>query len=194
MYIQCFIKKSDGSAVFVDFEGIRYIFAKNQVDDAVCFVGNQGHQRRLLAMGPSSYAEYIPPDVKDSSFQPGAQGVPLGTAQRQPPKKDEPLPDAITVDEGLALADETDSAEVALPVEVEWAQEAIDQKIKEFRYLDTENFKSFVEANRDRIMGWPIVVRAEVAKKLSKKLPDLDPGIEGFAIDDYIGSGNTVDP
>jgi len=257
MFIQCFIEKADGSDVFVDFEGVRYIFPRNTLGDAVCFVGNQAHARRLLAMGPGSYEEYIPPDDVDISFQPGATAVPLGGTNRlrRDPEADEPLADGLTVDEALTeggqvesappetetdknsdgtpnLAPESSNAEgsaggapigdpvipadqvtpiddlsetekaqaeadkqaALAPVEVQWAPEAVATKIKEFKFLDKDSFKVFVHNNADRIIGWPKEVRGEVAKKLNKNFPGLDPGIEGFVINDYLGSGNTVNP
>ena len=247
MFIQCFITKFDSSDVFVDFEGVRYIFSRNAVGDAVCFVGNQGHVRRLLSMGPASYDEYIPPDELGQNAQPGAAPVPLGKHQeRREPEAREPLPDNPSVDDALAqggtvetappateqekaqdtlnetaaegvekakaaeaAADkknaktdpagqdgkELDKAKVigasgrpGTPTEVEWQPEAVATKIKEFQGLNKPNFKSFVDANSERIMGWPKAVRAAVAKKLDKNFPNQDPGIEGFVINDYLGN------
>lgn len=202
MFIQCFIEKADGSDVFVDFEGVRYVFTKNAVGDAVCFVGNQAHVRRLLKMGAGAYDEYLPPDELGASDQPGASPQPLGGRQTRPdPGPNDPLPDGRTVDEGLSeggdgdvdnpqmAGKEADPAD-APPVEVSWAPQAVDTKIKEFKFLGKDEFKNFVDANAERIMGWPQEVRCELAKKLNKNFPDHDPGIEGFNIDDYLGSGN----
>jgi hypothetical protein len=230
MWIQCFITKFDGSDVFVDFEGVRYIFTKNAIGNAVCFVGNGAHVRRLLKMGPGAYAEYVVPKELQSG-QPGAEPVPLGgKPERRDPEAREPLPDALSVDEALTSGGQVESAPVdAAPIkveadgfeadgpevatgalnptaaegvakaaaedagkeledtaEVQWTPEAVKIKINEFQGLNKPNFKSFVDANHGAIMEWPKSVRSAVAKKLFKNFPDLDPGIEGFVINDYL--------
>lgn len=195
MFIECLIKKWDESDVFVDFEGVRYIFTKNALGHAVCYVGNQLHARRLLAMGDTSYREYTPPEGFGQVHQVGATPVHIGQNQPgRPPTPNEPLPDAMTVDQSL-----TDGGQVEkettdpAPSEVTWADEAIETKIKEFKFLAPDNFKAYIDDNRGNIMGWPVEVRSAIAKKLDKNFPDLDPDIEGFKIDDYLGRGNTVD-
>lgn len=244
MLIQCFIEKADGSPVFVDFEGVRYVFQKNQFGDAVAFVSNQRHIERLKMMGSACYKDYEPPEPLDPAgniFEVGSRPIPLGNVQRQRPEVREPLPDNLSVDEALGTPDERDPAgplastvEVAettpeqiteadkaqdaanetaaprmkdqredhsirdqeKPVEIEWAPEAVDAKTKEFRTLSDVNFISFLAANKERIMNWPLEVRGEIAKKIRNKLPAYNPeaeGIEGFKIDDYIGGGSTGD-
>jgi hypothetical protein len=211
MFIQCFIKKYDNSDVFVDFEGVRYIFTRNALGDAVCFVGNQGHQRRLLMMGPGAYNEYPQKKIAElQNQQAGGAPIPLGKHQeaRREPEAKEPLPDNMTVDEALADEGQLDDNQVrsetaaegvarheaqeaakkkAAAEEVEWQPEAVKTKINEFQGLNKANFESYVNAHADRIMGWPKVVRSAIARKLNNNFPGQDPGIEGFVINDYLG-------
>lgn len=218
MFIQCFIQKIDSSDVFVDFEGVRYIFTRNAIGDAVCFVGNQQHARRLLMMGKLSYIEY-PQDklAQLQNEQPGGAPVVLGGApKRRQPEAKEPLPDNLSVDDALAQGGQVESAPVeSAPVEsaalnptaaegvaaaeaqakadaeahaAYWTPEAIENKIHEFHFLNKPRFKTFVDKNSDAVMDWPIEVRTALAKKLSTKFPDHDPGIEGFVINEYLGN------
>ena len=132
MFIQCFIKKFDGSDVFVDFEGVRYIFTPNAIGDAVCFVGNQTHANRLFRMGEATYIQY-PQDrlAQLQNQQPGAAPVLLGGApQRRQPEAQEPLPDNLSVDDSLV---EGGQVEVAPPAETpaEKAQDALNETAAE---------------------------------------------------------------
>ncbi len=197
MYIKTFIEKHDGSPVFVDFEGVRYIFQKNQWGDAVSFVGNQRHQARLLAMGEGSYIEYQPPEDAEGDVGAiiGAKPVVLGPDATAKELPREPLPDGQSVDEALtegedrALGPEPTEDEEGLE-DIKWAPNLVDNKIREFKNLNDVNFIEYLSKNKDRIMNWPIVVRKEIAAKIKRKLPAYDPekeGIEGFVIDDYLG-------
>lgn len=121
MFIQCFIQKIDGSDVFVDFEGVRYIFTRNAIGDAVCFVGNQAHAKRLLMMGELTYIEYPQErlEMLQQHQQPGGAPVVLGGApRRREPEAKEPLPDNLSVDDALAQGGQVESAPVeSAPVE-----------------------------------------------------------------------------
>jgi hypothetical protein len=185
MWIQCLIERSDGSDTFVDYPGVRYIFTKNHAGHRVCFVGQELHQGRLLGMGPGAYREYhADPNMPG---QPGAIPQPQGKhAKREEPQayhppKNEPLPDAQTLDQNLQVQPDDE------PKEVTWADAAVKNKIKEFKFLTNDDFIAFIDANRPQVMSWPREVRVELAKKLDKKLPDMDPWINGFVIDDYLG-------
>jgi hypothetical protein len=248
MYIRTFIKKIDGSPVFVDFEGARYIFQKNQHGHDVCFVGNQGHARRLLKMGEETYIPYSDPSSMSGPVQdmPPAHGTAGAVQQlggvhsRTEPIVHEPLPDNPSVDEALTSGDQPEPEEVfedlpepkhvkaldppqavpvgsgqpaadiplastltaeqqdainaeAEPSEVTWVDEAVEAKVKEFKFLQVEPFKQFLDDNRDRIPGWPVSVKSEIARKMAAKIPDHDPGIEGFNPNDYLGEGSPGD-
>lgn len=281
MYIQCFIKKADGSPVFVDYEGVRYIFQRNEFGHAVCFVGNQGHVRRLMKMGPACYQDYTAPEEATQASLLGGAPVPLGGQQKR--ASTNPLPQGLSVDDALtqppgdinapppiqartapvtaispnqvrsipdfelspaeqakimadraatatAMAgepdteakkaqtdddkpeeekaekpDTTEAEEVATekaaadaaigagqgtPEDVTWADEAVEAKVKEFKFLPKANFKTFVDNNREQVKGWPEAVKAEMAKKLTNLFPDKDPEIEGLNLDDYNRSGS----
>lgn len=240
MYIQCFIKKADGSPVFVDYEGVRYIFQHNQFGDAVCFVGNQMHVRRMLKMGPACYIEYKPPEEAALGTLLGAAPIPLGGAQKR--ERTNPLPDGLSVDDSLTQqpGDVSDPNRVKAvstfqltPAEqakieadraatiaggqpgpdpkevkegpetttteatpeasaVDWADEAKTAKIKEFKFLPKDTFKTFVDKNREIVPGWPEDVKKALAKKLVNLFPDDDPDIEGFDVNDYYGRGATI--
>jgi hypothetical protein len=139
----------------------------------------------MLAMGPGAYREYIA-DPRLSG-RPGAIPVPLGKHAKRTPAPNEPLPDALPVDENLQVLPDEDQEENPTGSEVTWVDSAIRTKIKEFKYLGKDEFVDFIDANRDLIMGWPREVRVEIAKKLDRNLLDMDPGIDGFVIDEYLG-------
>lgn len=133
MFIQCFITKFDGSDVFVDFEGVRYVFSRNVLGDAVCFVGNGAHQRRLLKMGPAAYDAYPQERIErlQADQMAGAAPVPLGGKQeRRVPEADEPLPDGLTVDDALVQGGQVESAPPAETPE-EKAQDALNETAAE---------------------------------------------------------------
>lgn len=200
MYIQCFIEKVDGSPVFVDYEGVRYIFQKNEFGDHVCFVGNQAHQRRLLKMGPVNYIEYQAPEEANQTSVLGSAPIPLGGKQKQAPPPPLPLPDNLTVDDSLsqppgdinnpaagATIEPEAPSGLAASDTVDWVDSAKEAKVGEFKYLGGDKFKVYVDKNRDDVSGWPLDVQAELAKKLINLFPDEDPGIEGFDLNDFDG-------
>lgn len=185
MFIECLIKRSDDSDTFVDFEQVRYRFSKNANGDRVCFVGGDSHRRRLLAMGEENYREYVPP--KDLAGPVGVAAEPM--TRNILKKKSE---DAQRVnDQGDTLEALTAEPDPVPLQDFDWMLDEKVAKVKEFKFLGEEAYRDFIDTNRDNIMRWPIDVRREIAKKLDHMMPEEDPGIEGFIIDDYIRSGST---
>jgi hypothetical protein len=183
MFIECLIKRSDGSDTFVDFEQVRYRFTKNSNGDHVCFVGGQGHQQRLLSMGTGSYRPYKPPQDLQGPQGGNPESMVFGNKQK---KKPPPKPAILEQD----VFEDTPPEESAKPgglVDFDWDLNEKIQKLNSFKRLGPEQFKKFIDDNRHSVMLWPIDVRREVARKIEKILPESDPGIEGFDIDDYIG-------
>ena len=183
MFIQCLIERSDSSDTFVDFEQVRYRFSKNAAGDCVCFVGSEAHRRRLLAMGADAYAPYKPPANLKGPV--GATPEPMTPGALKKKKKDKQQAQV-----------KEDPAEVAPPprlVDYDWTLDEKVAKTKEFKFLTPDAFREFVDTNRQSVMKWPLDVRRELAKKLDKMMPEEDPDIEGFLIDDYLRSGSTGD-
>jgi hypothetical protein len=186
MFIECLIERSDDSDTFVDFEQVRYRFSKNQAGDRVCFVGSDLHRRRLLAMGVDNYREYQPPsDLK------GPIGVAAEPMTRNILRKKSQ--DEQEKDDSAALEALTTEPDKPVLVDYDWALDEKVTKVKEFKFLGEDKFRDFVDENRDNVMNWPIDVRRELAKKLDNMMPDDDPAIEGFHIDDYLRSGSPSD-
>lgn len=186
MFIECLIERADDSDTFVDFEQVRYRFSKNQAGDRVCFVGSEGHRRRLLAMGTNSYREYHPPSDLQGPI--GATAEPM-TRQILRKKSQE----AQKKDERDALEALTAQPDEPALVDFDWILDEKVAKVKEFKFLGEDKFRAFVDENRENVMQWPIDVRRELAKKLENLMPEEDPDIEGFVIDDYLRSGSTGD-
>ena len=180
MFIECLIKRSDESDTFVDFEQVRYRFTKNANGDHVCFVGSQGHQRRLLGMGTGTYREYKPPKNLQGPVGGNPESMVFGAKKKKPPAPK-------TIEEDL-LPDNPPgvSEKPAGLVDYDWDLNEKIQKVNSFKRLGPDQFKAFIDKNRDSLMRWPVDVRREVAKKINNLLPQLDPDIEGFNIDDYI--------
>jgi len=187
MFIECLIKRSDGSDTFVDFEQVRYRFTKNANGDHVCFVGGQGHQKRLLGMGTGTYRPYKPPKDLKGPQGGNPEAMVFGHKKKKPPPKP-----AILEQDVFEEADPSVSAEPGGLVDYDWGLNEKIQKLNTFKRLGPEQFTKFIEGNRDSVMLWPIDVRRELARKIDKVLPELDPDIKGFDIDDYItDAGNT---
>jgi len=186
MYIQCLIKRSDDSDTFVDFEQVRYRFTKNGAGHHVCFVGGDAHRRRLLAMGEGVYRIYEPP--KGLEGPQGAAPEPMTRNVLRKKKEAEKPNDQEKAIEAALAADEPKL------IDFDWTLDEKVAKVKEFKYLSAEAFKSFVDENHQEVMTWPIDVRREVAKKLEHMMPEEDPATAGFIIDDYLrerSSGDT---
>ena len=185
MFIQCLIERSDNSDTFVDFEQVRYRFSKNEAGDCVCFVGSETHRRRLLSMGENSYAPYTPPvnmaGPIGATPEPMTPGVLKKKKNNQPPEPDQ------------KPAEATQEAQPPRLVDYDWTLDEKVAKTKEFKFLTPDAFREFVDTNRQAVMKWPLDVRRELAKKLDKMMPEEDPDIEGFIIDDYLRSGSTGD-
>lgn len=188
MYIQCLIKRADDSDTFVDFQQVRYRFTKNEAGHHVCFVGSEAHQKRLLAMGPSSYIIYPNPEGLEAQHQGNAPEAMTKQAIMQrkaanPPKdpgEHTAAPEAVSA-----------QAPAQTPIiDFDWSLDEKVAKTKEFKFLKPDKFKDYVDNHREQVMKWPLDVRRELAKKLDKVLPELDPGIEGFVIDDYLRGGS----
>lgn len=187
MFIECLIKRSDDSDTFVDFEQVRYRFTKNANGDHVCFVGGQGHQNRLLGMGTGSYRPYKPPKDLQGPQGGNPEAMVFGNKRKKPPPKP-----AILEQEVFEDTDPNESAKPGGLVDYNWDLNEKLQKLNSFKRLGPEPFKKYIDDNRDSVMLWPIDVRRELARKIDKVLPELDPGIKGFDIDDYITDpGNT---
>ena len=187
MYIQCLIKRSDDSATFVDFEQVRYRFSKNTNGDAVCFVGSENHRRRLLMMGELTYREY---EVPKNLIGPiGANPEPMTRAILRKRSDDTPPSN----DQADELAEATAKPDPIPLVDYDWTLDEKVNKVKEFKFMGEESFRKFVDENREAVMRWPIDVRREVAKKIDKMMPEEDPGIAGFIIDDYFRRRSTGD-
>ena len=187
MFIECLIKRSDDSDTFVDFEQVRYRFSKNAAGDRVCFVGGEQHRRRLLSMGETNYREYKPPSNLAGPI--GATPEPMTRNILR--KKSDPTPP--TNDQGDALESLTAVPDKVPLIDYDWTLDEKVAKVKEFKFMGEDTYKAFVDDNRDSIMQWPIDVRREMAKKLDKLMPEEDPGIEGFIIDDYLRKGDSGD-
>lgn len=187
MYIECLSKRAGDEDTFVDFEQVRYRFSKNAVGHNVCFVGSEAHQKRLLRMGANSYRQYDNPKNLESSNQgnapePMTRNILRKKSNPDPPDHQKEL-EAIT----------EDPPDRPVLVDFDWDLNQKIAKVKEFKFLTPELFEAFIEDNRENLMKWPIDVRREVAKKIDKILPDSDPDIEGFIIDDYLRSGSSGD-
>lgn len=189
MYIECLIKRSDDSDTFVDFEQVRYRFTKNAAGASVCFVGGENHRRRLLAMGEETYREYEPP--KNLKGPVGAAPEPMTRNVLR--KKSNPEPPTPTNDQGDELAAATANPDPVPLKDFDWSLDEKVSKVKEFKFLGEDAYRNFIDENRDGVMHWPIDVRREIAKKLDKMMPEEDPGIPGFIIDDYLRRGSTGD-
>lgn len=187
MFIECLISRSDDSDTFVDFEQVRYRFLKNSNGDRVCFVGSESHRRRLLSMGSENYREYHPPsDLKGpigATAEPMTRNVLRKKSQEAENRKDE----------SSALEALTTEPDKPALVDYDWLLDEKVAKTKEFKFLGEDKFRDYVDENREKIMQWPIDVRRELAKKLDNLMPEEDPAIEGFVIDDYLRSGSTGD-
>jgi len=185
MFVQCLIQRADDSDTFVDFEQVRYRFTKNAAGHHVCFVGGDAHRRRLLAMGPLSYRLYVPP--KDLVGPQGAAPEPMTrNVLKKKPKPADP-------GEHTAAQAVPPAPKPPKMIDFDWTLDEKVAKVKEFKFLAAEVFKDFVDDNRANLMKWPIDVRREVAKKIDKMMPEDDPGIEGFKIDDYLGKRSPGD-
>jgi hypothetical protein len=182
MYIKCLVERSDDTDSLVDFEQVRYRFSKNKAGHRVCFVGSEAHQNRLIKGGG-----FIPYDnpLKLEAQEQGNVPEPMTKAILKKKKQPE------TYDQEGKMADSP--APTPAMVDVDWNLDKKVAKVKEFKFLKAEPFKEFIEENRGQVMKWPIDVRKEIAKKLEKLLPEEDPGIEGFNIDDYIRGGTPGD-
>lgn len=180
MFIECLIKRSDDSDTFVDFEQVRYRFTKNANGDRVCFVGGDAHRRRLLAMGEESYREYKAP--KNLAGPVGATPEPMTRNILR--KKSDPTPP--TNDQGDALEALTSVPDPVPLTDFDWTLDEKVAKVKEFKFMGEEAYRGYIDENRDKVMRWPIDVRRELAKKLDKMMPEEDPAIEGFEINDYL--------
>lgn len=191
MYIECLIQRSDGSDTFVDFEQVRYRFSKNAVGDHVCFVGSEQHQRRLLAMGSTTYRQYENPSNLESSKQGNVPEPMTRNILRKKNKPESPRGEDET--ELEAATREDDQPEKPVLYDYDWDLNQKVAKVKLFKFLTPDQFKGFIEENRKEVMTWPIDVRRELAKKLDKMMPDDDPDIEGFIIDDYLRGGSSGD-
>jgi hypothetical protein len=187
MFIECLIKRSDGSETFVDFEQVRYRFTKNAAGDHVCFVGGQGHQNRLLGMGNGTYRPYKPPKDLQGPQGGNPESMVFGSKKKRPPLK----PVVLEQD----LIEEVPPSESVKPgglVDYDWDLNEKVQKLNSFKRLGPDQFKKYIDDNRENVMLWPIDVRRELARKIDKVLPEIDPDIKGFDIDDYItDAGNT---
>lgn len=188
MYIQCLIERSDGSDTFVDFEQVRYRFTKNAAGDHVCFVGGDAHRRRLLSMGEQAYREYKAP--KDLAGPVGAAPEPMTRNVLRKRSKSDPPGGS---DDSEALEALTAVPDPEPLVDYDWSLDEKVAKVKQFKFMGEDAYREFIDENRNNVMQWPIDVRREIAKKLDKMMPDDDPDIPGFIIDDYIRSGNTGD-
>ena len=189
MFIQCLIERSDDSDTFVDFEQVRYRFTKNEAGDRVCFVGSEAHRRRLLSMGANSYVPYTPPANMAGPI--GATPEPMTPGVLKKKKKKDQQPAVTEVSDQPAEAPQEAKPRL---VDYDWTLDEKVAKAKEFKFLTADSLRDFVDNNRQNVMKWPIDVRRELAKKIDKKMPEDDPNIEGFVIDDYIrqrSSGDT---
>jgi hypothetical protein len=187
MYIECLIKRSDDSDTFVDFEQVRYRFTKNELGDRVCFVGGDKHRKRLLMMGAQSYREYKPKKKIKGAM--GAAPEPMTRNILR--KKSNPEPP--TNDQGDAIEALTAEPDKPVLVDYDWDLDKKVAKVKSFKFLGEQAYREFIELNREGVMKWPIDVRREVAKKLENMMPEEDPGIQGFIIDDYLRKGSPGD-
>ena len=185
MYIKCLIERANDEDTFVDFEQVRYRFNKNKAGHRVCFVGSEAHQRRLIIGG--GYVAYDNPENLEAQHQ-GNAPEPMTKAILKQKKQPE------TYDQDGKMADSPAPAPITpAMVDVDWNLDKKVAKVKEFKFLKPDAFKEFIEENRPNVMKWPIDVRKEIARKLDKLLPEEDPGIEGFVIDDYIRGGTSGD-
>jgi hypothetical protein len=111
----------------------------------------------------------------------------FGSKKKRPPLK----PVVLEQD----LIEEVPPSESVKPgglVDYDWDLNEKVQKLNSFKRLGPDQFKKYIDDNRENVMLWPIDVRRELARKIDKVLPEIDPDIKGFDIDDYItDAGNT---
>jgi len=211
MLIMCTMREGITEA---DIEGYRYTFKPDQNGNPIASVTKESHIKVLLNMGPHCYKEFRPeipveqmsadeilalPDgvceeekkeimrkrneAELEKRQAAARAAAAPAKSKMPEKKEEkeetePEPAPVV----------TQSAAAAL------AEAKIAEIINSFKTLSKKRFRGWLDANHDQIATMPEDVKIELAKKIKKNWPELDPEIPGLDLEKYgKPSTNTTD-
>lgn len=199
MLIKCTMREGITEA---DIEGYRYTFRPDEAGNPLCSVTKEGHIKQLLNMGPHCYVEYLPKVPYEQMSAKDILALPDGEAEdhKLRIREDQERADAIEAEkkEKAAQTPEArlkkleDKAAQETPVKQSaaagLAEKRITELINSFKTLSKKRFETWLENNRDQIGMMPIDVKAELAKKIMKVFPGLDPEIEGLNLEQYATS------
>jgi hypothetical protein len=196
MLIQCTMREGITEA---DIEGYRYTFRPDNQGNSICSVTKEGHIKELLNMGPHCYAEFKPAipieqmSADEILAQPEGLYEPEKATVRQQ-RADAAKEKAMKAAEPAQKPEEAKKAEpetkeekptVTQSAAAGMAESRIEAIIKSFKTLNKERFGNWLEANHDTIATMPEDVKAELAKKVKKNWPKLDPEIPGLDLEKY---------
>lgn len=207
MLIKCTMREGITEA---DIEGFRYTFRPDKDGNPICSVTKEGHIKQLLNMGPHCYIEFNPPIPVEQMAAKDILAAPDGIYEEEKAKIRQDIADGERLDAERAAQDKktTEARLKALEDEKEKADEApavtqsaaaslaenrIEAIIKSFKTLSKERFGAWLEANTDQIGAMPEDVKIELAKKIKKNWPKLDPEIPGLDLEKYAKRTHATD-
>ena len=208
MLIKCTMREGITEA---DVEGYRYTFRPDAAGNPLCNVTKEGHIKVFLNMGPNCYVEYKPKIPYEQMSAAEIMALPDGEAEDHKArlKLEQERADAIEAQkaekaaktpearlkklEDKAAAEEDSPPAVKQSAAANLAEKRITELINSFKTLSKKRFETWIENNRDQIGMMPIDVKAEIAKKIMKVFPGLDPEIEGLNLEQYATSADATD-
>lgn len=216
MLIKCTMREGITEA---DVEGYRYTFRPDNDGNPICSVTKESHIKILLDMGPRCYEEFSPPkpveqmsaqeilSQPDGLYEDEKRRIRFEIAEakrteeikqeeadaKDPEKRLERLEEKV----GIRKKEEPPVHEppvVAQSSAAALAEAKITEIINSFKTLSKKRFRGWLDANHDQIGTMPEDVKVELAKKIKKNWPELDPEIPGLDLEKYgKSSTNTAD-
>jgi len=196
MLLKCTMREGITEA---DIEGYRYTFRPDDSGNSICSITKESHIKVLLDMGPHCYQEFMPEkEIKDMSAK-EIFALPEGVGEEEKKELRRQIAEAEQADKARAEAKEKadlegrvkklekadEAPDVTHSAAAGLAESRIAEIIKSFKTLDKKRFGGWLESNRDQIGKMPEDVKIDLAKKIKKNWPKLDPEIPGLDLEKY---------
>jgi uncharacterized membrane protein YheB (UPF0754 family) len=158
-------------------------------------------------MGPHCYAEFHPPIPVEQMAAKDILAAPEGVYEAEKAKIRQDIADGERIDAQRAadkktttearlkaLEDEQkeEKPDVTQSAAAGMAENRIEAIINSFKTLSKKLFGDWLEANNDQIGAMPEDVKVELAKKIKKNWPKLDPEIPGLDLKKYAKRTDTT--